>query len=561
MGSSLQSVEGIVEEIMRIHKSLPSRPGLEEIEAARELIQNVDKEEQNKIEAISRQKKSKEGPEELFYVLQEMQKSLVHFQCKEEKREALKLLDLESVHALFDEYVQRASQCVPSGSKSNSKRPYETVSSSFSSSVSAMDTSGPSTSGFNSKQETRRSPELYSSRDDSYVKKAKSTMYMDGLGVDLSRPKIQDSSLRPIVNSGHDSEKLSHLKVASLIETSLKNGTKDLNLQNKLMEQIEWLPDSIGKLSLLVTLDLSENRIKTLPTTIGNLSSLTKLDLSSNMIIELPNTIGNLIGLIHLDLKGNNLTSLPAALGKLSCLHELDLSSNKIDVLPDSIGNLMSLKKLILETNEIEELPHTIGQCTSLVELRADYNKLKALPEAVGRLQSLEILSVRYNNIKQLPTTMASLSNFREINVSFNELEAVPESLCLAQTLVKMNVSNNFADLRALPKSIGNLEMLEELDISNNQIKVLPDSFRFLTQLRVLRAEENPLEVPPRHIAEKGAQAVVQYMADRFSKPDVPVKPARQKSTWARLCFCSRSDRSEHKGYESVKVGSQSLDK
>lgn len=552
MGSFSQSVDGIVEEIMRIHKSLPTRPGLEEIEAARELIQNVDKEEQAKMEAISRQKKFKEGPEELLFVLQEMQKNLVHFQCNEEKREALKLLDLESVHTLFDEYVQRASQCVTSGSKSTSKRPYETVSTGFSPLLSSMDTSTTSTA----KPDDRRSSELYSSRDDSYVKKAKSTMYMDGLGVgvDSSRPKIQDSSLRPSVNSGHESEKLSHLKLASLIETSVKNETKDLNLQNKLMEQIEWLPDSIGKLSLLATLDLSENRIKTLPTTIGNLSSLTKLDLSSNLIVELPNTIGNLIGLIHLDLKGNNLTSLPATLGKLSCLHELDLSANKIEVLPESLGNLISLKKLILETNEIEELPHTIGQCTSLVELRVDYNKLKALPEAVGRLESLEVLSVRYNNIKQLPTTMASLSNLKEINVSFNELESVPESLCLAQTLVKMNVSNNFADLRALPKSIGNLEMLEELDISNNQIKVLPESFRFLTQLRVLRAQENPLEVPPRHIAEKGAQAVVQYMVDRFAKPDIPVKPVRQRSTWSRLCFCSRSDRSEHNDYGSVKV-------
>ncbi|MCI78135.1 plant intracellular ras-group-related LRR protein 4-like, partial [Trifolium medium] len=35
-----------------------------------------------------------------------------------------------------------------------------------------------------------------------------------------------------------------------------------------------------------------------------------------------------------------------------------------------------------------------------------------------------------------------------------------------------------------------------------------------LTKLRILRVEENPLEVPPREIAEKGAQAVVQYMAD-----------------------------------------------
>ena len=124
-------------------------------------------------------------------------------------------------------------------------------------------------------------------------------------------------------------------------------------------------------------------------------------------------------------------------------------------------------------------------------------------------MESLEILSVRYNNIKGLPTTMASLSKLKEVDVSFNELESVPESLCLATTLVKLNIGNNFADLQSLPRSIGNLEMLEELDISNNQIRVLPDSFGMLSQLRVLHAEENPLELPPRHIAEMGAQVII----------------------------------------------------
>jgi Leucine-rich repeat (LRR) protein len=101
---------------------------------------------------------------------------------------------------------------------------------------------------------------------------------------------------------------------------------------------------------------------------------------------------------------------------------------------------------------------------------------------------------------------MSTLINLKELNVSFNELESIPESLCFSTSLVKINVGNNFNDMRYLPRSIGNLEMLEELDISNNQIRILPDSFRMLTKLRILRVEENPLEVPPREMAEKGAQ-------------------------------------------------------
>ncbi|KAA8525904.1 hypothetical protein F0562_007996 [Nyssa sinensis] len=132
---------------------------------------------------------------------------------------------------------------------------------------------------------------------------------------------------------------------------------------------------------------------------------------------------------------------------------------------------------------------------------------------------------------------MSNLSNLRELDVSFNELESIPEGLCLVAGLKKLNVGKNFADLRALPKSIGNLEMLEELDISDDQIRMLPDSFRFLSKLRVFRADETPLEVPPKQVTQLGAQAVVQYMADFVAKRNVKSQqPKKKKGFWSRIC-------------------------
>ncbi|XP_010943504.1 plant intracellular Ras-group-related LRR protein 4 isoform X1 [Elaeis guineensis] len=551
MGPSGQSIDGVVEEIMRIHRSLPSRPGIDDVEAAMALVRNVDKEEQARIDAISKQKKGFEIPEELFFVLQEMQKNLAYFQGKEQKREALKLLDLENIHFLFDELIQRASKCVPSSSKASAPSiSAGTAKVTAASSRTSFATNTTVSSVVHSAKGVGRSLEGVS-MDDSYLKKAKSTMYADEFGSGdshVSRGLLLNPTARPQATSAEDSEKLSLIKLASLIEVSAKKGTRDLNLQNKLMDQIDWLPDSIWKLSGLVTLDLSENRIILLPATIGALSSLEKLDLQSNRIAELPDSIGELYSLLYLDLKGNQLMSLPSTIGKLVHLEELDLSSNQLSLLPDAIGNLVRLKKLNIETNDIEELPHTIGHCVSLVELRADYNRLKGLPEAVGRMESLEILSVRYNNIKGLPTTMASLSKLKEVDVSFNELESVPESLCLATTLVKLNIGNNFADFQSLPRSIGNLEMLEELDISNNQIRVLPDSFGMLSQLHVLHAEENPLALPPRHIAEMGAQAVVQYMAEHVAKKDVKLQPVKSKKSWAKFRFPFKSLQKKHDG-------------
>lgn len=210
MDKRVQSTDEAVEEIMRIHRSLPTRPGIDEVEAAKDLILNVEKEDQARLEAIARQTKAPDVPEELFLVLIEMQKNLVYFQSKEQKREALKLLDLENVHALFDDFIQRASKCLPSSSSSASSTPkpvaysngsaptfsktktppsaINNTSSSLNSTATATTTS--STLNFSEKVKTK---ELFT-RDDSYVK-PKSSFNTDRTGFP-STPQIFDSTLK-----------------------------------------------------------------------------------------------------------------------------------------------------------------------------------------------------------------------------------------------------------------------------------------------------------------------------------------------------------------------------
>lgn len=106
------SVEKAVEEVMRLHKSLPARPGIEEVEAARSLIQNVEREDALKLERISQPSTS--VPQQVLTILQEMQRTLIHLHSKEQKKEAQKVLDLHGAHSLFDELIQRASLCLNS---------------------------------------------------------------------------------------------------------------------------------------------------------------------------------------------------------------------------------------------------------------------------------------------------------------------------------------------------------------------------------------------------------------------------------------------------------------
>ncbi|KAJ8632070.1 hypothetical protein MRB53_025406 [Persea americana] len=511
------SVIEAVDEIMRIYRSLPPRPTIDEVDAAMAILNSVESEEQLRTEEISNQKKPPDVPEELFFVLQEVKKNKVLLQSHEQRKEAVFLVDADKRFQAFDELIQRASKLVSVDTQMKKQEDLDDP-------VARIERTG-------SVSDENLIGRKKGKREDSRV----------------SKELVIGSFRKDAVSSGGGAEKLSLIKVASLIETWAKSGAGVLDLQGKLMDQIEWLPVSLGKLSDITELNLSENRIMALPSTIGSLKCLIKLDIHSNQLINLPDSFGELSNLADLDLHGNRLRSLPNSFGNLTSLVNLDLSSNQISLLPDTIGSLTSLKALNVETNELEELPYTIGSCSSLVELRLDFNQLKALPEAIGKLECLETLTLHYNRIKSLPTTMASLSKLKEIDVSFNELESVPENLCFATNLVKLIVANNFADLRSLPRSIGNLEMLEVLDISNNQIKVLPDSFRFLSKLRVLHADETPLEVPPRQIVKLGAQAVVEYMTDLVVKKDVGFQPSEKRGFWSWFASLFLPRRKNHK--------------
>ncbi|KAK8650297.1 hypothetical protein V6N13_139942 [Hibiscus sabdariffa] len=492
-----------VEEIMRLYRSLPPRPSIGDVEAAKSVLKTVENEEKLKLEEISKENPPEDVPGELFSVLQQARKTMVLFQSHEQKKDALHLVEADKMFETFDGLIQRASSLVSGDSQ-----------------VEKLTTFGEQACKFDTESVIT---------DDSSVKREE----------DDAKGLVRTSSAKASFFSGENSsEKLNLMKTAAVIENTARTGGVVLDLRGKLIDQVEWLPVSIGKLKAVTKLDLSENRIMALPPSIGGLQALTKLDIHSNQLINLPDSFGELVSLIELDLRANRLKSLPASFGNLTNLLSLGLSSNEFTHLPETIGNLSALKRLIVETNELEELPYTIGNCSSLSELRLDFNQLKALPEAIGKLQCLEILTAHYNRLKGLPTTMGNLSNLKELDVSFNEIEFIPENLCFAVSLRKLNVGKNFADLRALPNSIGNLEMLEELDISDDQIRVLPDSFGLLSKLRVFRADETPLEVPPREVIKLGAQAVVEFMADLDAKRDtMSARLTKEKSFFFRICL------------------------
>ena len=101
-----------VEEITRLYKSLPSRPSIEEVEAAISVIKTVNNEEQARLDEFGELECPQDVPQELFSVLQQARKTAVLFQSHEQRKEALYLVEADKIIEKFDGLIQRISLLV-----------------------------------------------------------------------------------------------------------------------------------------------------------------------------------------------------------------------------------------------------------------------------------------------------------------------------------------------------------------------------------------------------------------------------------------------------------------
>lgn len=107
---------------------------------------------------------------------------------------------------------------------------------------------------------------------------------------------------------------------------------------------LEELPEEVGQLEKLTTLQLWNSGFRQLPSQITSLSKLQTLDISDTSIDELPDDLGNLTALQHLRIGGTDITALPKSVTKLKKLKSLSLSGD-IDI-PWTLLDMEKSKKL-----------------------------------------------------------------------------------------------------------------------------------------------------------------------------------------------------------------------
>ncbi|XP_058200247.1 disease resistance protein RUN1-like isoform X2 [Rhododendron vialii] len=255
--------------------------------------------------------------------------------------------------------------------------------------------------------------------------------------------------------------------------------------RTKRVDSIVLSLSPIQGLSCLKELRMENCNLSCLPNEVGNLISLETLDLGRNNLRSLPDSICNLTRLKDLKLTGCNVSHLPCEMGRLISLETLDLNGNHLCTLPDSICNQSCLKKLYLSDCALSHLPNEIGKLATLETLILEGNSLLALPDSICNLARLENLSLKDCNVTHLPSEIGRVISLRTLDLGGNNLLTLPDSICNLGCLRELYLPH--CNMSHLPDGIGMLSSLTCFDLESNNVCSLPNSFSDLASLEILR--------------------------------------------------------------------------
>ncbi|XP_072720986.1 leucine-rich repeat-containing protein 57 isoform X2 [Ciconia boyciana] len=120
------------------------------------------------------------------------------------------------------------------------------------------------------------------------------------------------------------------------------------------------------------------------------------------------------------------------------------------------------------------------------------FTMTSALPEELCKLKKLETLHLNGNHLRQLPAAFGQLAALKTLSLSGNQLRTVPAQLCGLHHLDVVDLSKN--QIQNVPDTVGELQAIE-LNLNQNQISQISVQISHCPRLKVLRLEENCLEL------------------------------------------------------------------
>ncbi|KAL2967055.1 hypothetical protein AAZX31_16G153100 [Glycine max] len=214
------------------------------------------------------------------------------------------------------------------------------------------------------------------------------------------------------------------LNFKSNVNYSFSN-LKLLNLSSMVLTEF---PKLSGKVPILESLYLSNNKLKgRVPNWLHEIS-LYKLDLSHNLLTQSLHQFSWKKPLFYLDLSFNSITGgFSSSICNASAIEILNLSHNKLTgTIPQCLANSSSLQVLDLQLNKLHgPLPSTFTKNCQLRTLDLDGNQLLEglLPESLSNCINLEVLNLGNNQIKDVfPHWLQTLPELKVLVLRANKL-------------------------------------------------------------------------------------------------------------------------------------------
>jgi hypothetical protein len=154
----------------------------------------------------------------------------------------------------------------------------------------------------------------------------------------------------------------------------------------------EFPREIFGLADTLEVLDLSANQLDRLPEDMGRLRKLRILFCSGNRFDQLPPALGDCPALSQVGFRRSGLRAIPGE-ALPPALRWLTVTDNRLTALPGAIGRRPLLQKLMLSGNSLTKLPTTLQDAPNLELLRLSANRFEALPPWLADLPRLAWLA------------------------------------------------------------------------------------------------------------------------------------------------------------------------
>lgn len=129
----------------------------------------------------------------------------------------------------------------------------------------------------------------------------------------------------------------------------------------------------------------------------------------------------------------------------------------------------------------------------------------------------LETLNLSENLLQRVPPSIIQLKNLKTINLSKNNLSNIPRELCQIEKLDSLDLSSN--RITQIEDYIETLNCIE-LNLNENRVKVLSVNVAKCPRLKVLRVEQNCLELNaiPSDLMTNSNVALLAYEGNLFTQ-------------------------------------------